>query len=70
MDDYYDNFYHLMSEAIYDIFWEEFNRSKIIQSPYNYLQNFQIILEHGCPPFQSKKEPGTAGMKHWQSEPP
>jgi hypothetical protein len=45
MDDYYDNFYHLMSEAIYDIFWEEFNRSKIIQSPYNYLQNFQIILE-------------------------
>ena len=45
MDDYYDNFYKYLSEAIYEIFTDEFNKSKQIQSTYNYLQNFQIILE-------------------------
>ncbi len=45
MEDYYDNFYRYLSEAIYEIFMDEFSRSKIIKSNYNYLQNFQIVLE-------------------------
>jgi hypothetical protein len=44
MDDYYENFYKYFSDAIYEIFIDEFNKSKQIQSTYNYLQNFQLIV--------------------------
>lgn len=45
MEDFYENFNTFMSDAIYEIFIEEFERSKLIKSHYNYLQNFQLILE-------------------------
>jgi hypothetical protein len=45
MEDLYENFNTFMSDAIYEIFIEEFERSKLIKSHYNYLQNFQLILE-------------------------
>lgn len=45
MEDFYENFNTFMSDAIYEIFLEEFERSKLIRSHYNFLQNFQIILE-------------------------
>lgn len=45
MDDYYETFYRFLCDGIYQIFVDEFNRSKIIKSSYNYLQNFQIVLQ-------------------------
>lgn len=45
MDDFYENFNTFIADAVYEIFLEEFNRSKLIKSHYNFLQNFQLILE-------------------------
>lgn len=44
MDEYYDNFYNLFSEGCAYIFMQEFARARSIKTPYNLLQNFQIML--------------------------
>lgn len=45
MEDYYNNFYIIISNGIYKIFLDEYELSKKVQSNYNQLQNFQLIIQ-------------------------